>query len=349
MRSYRKSYLRSFANGVLLAGLPVAAFFGADYLLAPPAPSSNAVIAAVPPADAPDRGAIVSRQVLSSVNAQGASSLPQPPRQGQLTGSGGKTPAPVVRQIATPDGTATGSGKGGLVAAIQQELVRVGCYAGEPDGAWNDRTRVAMQAFNSSVHVNLPTGNPDYILLTLLQGHSSKACTRPCEADSTRPGSCVDKSIEARAIAPPVSSTPRQATANGNAPGPWTSTVVLSAPGKVTTEMLAAGPVPAPKSPVVAAAPKAPAVAVPQLDGKSTGEPLQAGPQTATQTAPLDGRMAVGVLAPAPPREKVVTQAVVKPRAEPNREAAPRPQRVEATVTARSPRSTFSDLARSSP
>ena len=43
------------------------------------------------------------------------------------------------------------------------------------------------------VHVNVSADRADYLLLTLLQSHSSKACTQPCGGD--RAGACVDRSI----------------------------------------------------------------------------------------------------------------------------------------------------------
>ena len=63
-----------------------------------------------------------------------------------------------------------------LTRMIQRELARVGCYSGAADGNWSDDTRGAMAAFNGSVRVELPVTGPDYILLTLLQGHGARAC-----------------------------------------------------------------------------------------------------------------------------------------------------------------------------
>lgn len=63
-----------------------------------------------------------------------------------------------------------------LVQSIQQELARVGCYAGAIDGQWSDGTRSAMGAFTERLKVRLPLTSPDYILLTMLQGHSRNAC-----------------------------------------------------------------------------------------------------------------------------------------------------------------------------
>jgi len=67
-----------------------------------------------------------------------------------------------------------------LAEAIQKELKRVGCYAGNIDGDWGPGTRRAMSAFNDRVNATLPVDQPDYILLTLLQGHTAKACGAAC-------------------------------------------------------------------------------------------------------------------------------------------------------------------------
>ncbi len=313
MRRQKKLYLRSFANGVLLAALPVAAFFGADYLLAPPAPGSTSVVS-VSPSTGPG----------SADTSLSAASSPSPAQD--------RSPQASAVATATSGQDAAAGRKGGLVTAIQQELVRVGCYAGEPDGAWSERTRVAMQAFNTSVQVSLPTTSPDYILLTLLQGHSAKACSRS------------DKSIEVRKIAPPVAHSPNYASAPNGAPAPWTSTVVVAAPGKVATEVVVHSSV----KTTVATAPKATPLDIRPIAEQSISAapaPTQAGVNglpDPTQGMSMDGRMAIGVLPP-PQRDKTATQAVVRPRAD-----SPAP-RVQASAPARSPRSTFSDLARNAP
>lgn len=67
-------------------------------------------------------------------------------------------------------------GSGRLARSIQAELRRVGCYAGSIDGSWDEATQRAMAEFNRKIHATLPVARPDYILLTLLQGHSARAC-----------------------------------------------------------------------------------------------------------------------------------------------------------------------------
>lgn len=342
MRRYKKTYLRSFANGLVLAGLPVMAFFGADYLLAPPASEALPTVSMPNPVDSQ------AQRAAGAVSQEPAPTLRL--QQGQPLAGAVHPAAASVQQTLGQAATSTNPPKSGLVAAIQQELQRVGCYAGDVDGSWNDRTRVAMQAFNSSVHVNLPIGHPDYILLTLLQGHSSKACARSCDGDAAKAGICIDRTNEARAVVPQGAA--RSTAATGSPPqGTWTSTVILAAPGRVATEVLAPGPAPTVRS-------------VGGMPGKVAGTDNRAGAFNRTGTeasrtdvaavqsespsggeldAQLAGRMAIGVLPP-----PTVAPAPARPlRADVRREA---PTRVRASSQGGSRLgSTFTDLGRSSP
>lgn len=86
-----------------------------------------------------------------------------------------------------------------LSSAIQTELRRVGCYKGEVDGDWGQASQRAMKDFNERVNATLPTAQPDYILLTLLQGHAAQACGVACpmgEIESN--GSCRPRSVVAQ-------------------------------------------------------------------------------------------------------------------------------------------------------
>ncbi len=67
-----------------------------------------------------------------------------------------------------------------LIQAIQTELRRVGCYGSDIDGTWNDGTRRAMKAFTDRINATLPVEEPDYILLTLVQGQKVQACGKEC-------------------------------------------------------------------------------------------------------------------------------------------------------------------------
>jgi hypothetical protein len=63
---------------------------------------------------------------------------------------------------------------------LQRELARVGCYEGELSGNWTPAARKAMTAFMDRVNATLPTDEPDYILLTLVQGSRDKVCGLIC-------------------------------------------------------------------------------------------------------------------------------------------------------------------------
>src|SRR5258705_8244984 len=56
-----------------------------------------------------------------------------------------------------------------LARTLQAELRRVGCYEGDVDGSWGLGSKRAMAAFAKEVNAGLPTEEPDYILLKLVQ------------------------------------------------------------------------------------------------------------------------------------------------------------------------------------
>jgi hypothetical protein len=338
MRRYRRSHFRAFTNGLLLTALPVAAFFLADYLLTPPAAGT-----AKPTAFSDHAGLEAGAPVhVASASDREALDLA---RSGAVAAARDARVADSARAAPTQTTRAPASGQSSLVTAIQQELQRVGCLAGEPDGAWGDRTRVAMQAFNSSVRVNLPTDKPDYILLTLLQGHSSKACSRTCEGGAGRDGTCVDKTIEARAIAPaagPLAATEKAATASSRQS--WTTSVATAPVVVVSPEGVRPG---AP----VGGAWTAGGGAGSAISGAMTTAAAEgsageaAGAEQGTAAVPLPGRMAIG----APP---VPTAPAASSRGGDGREARPAPVRTRATAPASGGnriQRMFTDLNRNSP
>jgi hypothetical protein len=67
-----------------------------------------------------------------------------------------------------------------LALDLQKELTRVGCYDGEINGTWSAASKKAMAAFTERVNATLPVEEPDYILLTLVQGHAALACGKSC-------------------------------------------------------------------------------------------------------------------------------------------------------------------------
>jgi hypothetical protein len=81
-----------------------------------------------------------------------------------------------------PKVTSLASDRASLARALQYELKRVGCYGGELNGVWTPLTRKAMQALTDRVNAELPIGEPDQILLTLVQGQQDRVCGAPCQA-----------------------------------------------------------------------------------------------------------------------------------------------------------------------
>ncbi len=87
-----------------------------------------------------------------------------------------------------------------LARELQLELKRVGCYQGEVDGQWGAGSRRAMTAFTERVNATLPVEEPDYILLTLVQGHQAAACGKACPAGQVMSSDrCVPQAVVAQA------------------------------------------------------------------------------------------------------------------------------------------------------
>ena len=88
-----------------------------------------------------------------------------------------------------------------LTRDLQTELKRVGCYGGPISGSWTQSTRRAMSAFMEQVNASLPIDEPDYILLTLVQGHSAIACGVECAAGQVSIGGrCVASAVTASRV-----------------------------------------------------------------------------------------------------------------------------------------------------
>jgi len=96
---------------------------------------------------------------------------------------------------------------------LQKELKRVGCYAGELNGAWTTSTRQAMVAFTDRVNAKLPTNKPDSILLALVRGYSSKVCGTPCPSGQSlsRTQECTPNALLARTSGTKLPTVPGQA------------------------------------------------------------------------------------------------------------------------------------------
>ena len=147
-----------------------------------------------------------------------------------------------------------------LAKALQSELTRVACYDGAVDGHWNAATRRGMATFLEQMDISLPTGQPDEVLLTLVQSYRTVACRVVCDAGRTQAdnGRCVPSpalarypaSIEAERVprVKPGQSQPA-GTVAGKPVGPGSSPshgrdLVLAPPTAATVTPLASQPAP---------------------------------------------------------------------------------------------------------
>lgn len=113
-----------------------------------------------------------------------------------------------------------------LARSIQEELRRVGCYSGDIDGSWGTSTQRAMRTFTERVNATLPTDQPDYILLTLLQGQTETTCGPTCRSGETMSsnGTCLPRAIVAQQQRTPAqSAAARQQAVPSNTASPATS------------------------------------------------------------------------------------------------------------------------------
>jgi len=152
-------------------------------------------------------------------------------------------PAEKVRSFLR-EGTLHPGDRASLARELQRELARVGCYDGEINGAWTTSTRQAMKAFIERVNAALPTNHPDAILLTLVRGHSGKACGTSCPAGQGRAdtGRCV-----------PTEILQREANRTVPAGTGWLTTTTVTPGLPLEGQMSLAGP----KSEISASKPKA--------------------------------------------------------------------------------------------
>jgi len=135
-----------------------------------------------------------------------------------------------------------------LTQAIQTELRRVGCYSSDSDGAWDEGTRRAMKVFTDRINATLPVDEPDYILLTLVQGQKSRACGKACPPGQV---AVAENRCEPRAI-----------IEQKNERAARLQKEVLLRHAKMEAERLARKPMAAPQSAPVAPPPSVPAKAL---------------------------------------------------------------------------------------
>lgn len=154
MRRVKRSMLTAFLFGLGLATAGTVGALGVLYAVSPPSPDIDtfgfAKIARAPHETRTD--ALPANVQIGNSDDLGAAQ------------------ARVARQMADIDAQRV------LTRSIQQELQRVGCYAGAIDGQWSESTRRSMGAFTQALNAKLPINAPDYILLTMLQGQRGVAC-----------------------------------------------------------------------------------------------------------------------------------------------------------------------------
>jgi hypothetical protein len=130
-----------------------------------------------------------------------------------------------------------------IARMIQRELVRVGCYGGDPDGDWGGASKRAMQVFLDRVNATLPFDEPDPVLLALAKSQKGAVCSETCrkgEAVGTD-GRCIPTAL----IAQRTESRP---TSIGGSQQAWQtdvsrvappSSIVADATARPTSEVVA--------------------------------------------------------------------------------------------------------------
>jgi len=171
-----------------------------------------------------------------------------------------------------------------LVRAIQSELKRVGCLAGAVSGDWDGDSRQAMSAFLNRLNANLPTHQPDDILLTMLIGHKEPVCSSECPAG--------------QALAVSGRCLPRAIVASGAAPTRAAKTKVAGSRKETSAVVAVADPVQDALSRIKLASK---ASALPQESPTRAETKVAATPPAPTKVEPLPGRMAIGATAPVQP------------------------------------------------
>ena len=211
-----------------------------------------------------------------------------------------------------------------LVLDLQRQLKRVGCFEGEADGHWGTASKRAMAAFTDRVNASLPYEQPDFILLTLVQGHAGRACGTSCPAGQglADNGRCTPTSILAHADRaqadrakaaeqkPAKADKGEERTAQADEPArpaissAWATHTVRAASetGALTPLARVASAVPAP---VPAVRPPKPETTVAAAEVPASQIPAS---QVIVRSAPpLPGRMTVGgpMLTPPEPRRAI--------------------------------------------
>lgn len=110
---------------------------------------------------------------------------------------------------------------GQIVARLQEQLRRVGCFKGKAQGHWDAATRRAMARFNDRVGAHMPLDAPNPILLTLVEKYDNRACGTPCSPGTSPNASGLCVSTQTLASVAPALPQP--------APTPIAAKVALAA------------------------------------------------------------------------------------------------------------------------
>ena len=167
----------------------------------------TSIVPAVVPSVAPNTVAGVANGRAARVFSPAAPLSPPDPAVATATPTAAPSWSTVVSSQPATQGKLKSSKPGDaetravLASDLQRELKRVGCYSGEVTGSWTPSTKRAMSAFMERVNATLPVEEPDYILLTLVQGRTTNACSAECPAGEAQSeaGRCVPKAVVAQA------------------------------------------------------------------------------------------------------------------------------------------------------
>jgi len=87
-----------------------------------------------------------------------------------------------------------------LVRALQRELRRIGCFGGEADGVWGDKSRAAVKSFLKHVRLGVDGEEPSIAVLDAATAARGRICPPVCDDDERLVnGRCVAKVRPARA------------------------------------------------------------------------------------------------------------------------------------------------------
>ncbi|MEQ1669932.1 MAG: peptidoglycan-binding domain-containing protein [Hyphomicrobium sp.] len=164
---------------------------------------SNPAMAAPVAAAQPDAAASAGKSDISKTDSNGVRvfSPAAPLSSGASTWTAVVTSEPTAQGKMSSPRPGDSETRAALASDLQRELKRVGCYGGEITGTWTPSTKRAMSAFMDRVNATLPVDEPDYILLTLVQGHTAVACSADCPSGQvySNAGRCVPNAVVAQA------------------------------------------------------------------------------------------------------------------------------------------------------